>query len=103
MWLRKLLSYFFGKPLDHTVINCDNQSNINMSGDLVFHARTKNINNKYNYIRSMVQDGVVKLQYIPKDDQVVDVLMKSLPNKKFEYFRSMLRLVDITYLVDRER
>ena len=99
----KLLSNLFGKPLDPTVVNCDNQSRIKMSKDLIFHVRTKHINNKYHYIRSLVQDGVVKLQYIPTDEEVVDVLTKSLLNKKFEYFRSMTWLVNITYLVDRER
>ena len=31
------------------------------------------------------------------------MLTKSLPNQKFEYFRSMLGLVDIAGLVDKER
>ena len=92
VWLRKLLSNLFSKPMDPTIINCDNQSSIKMFEDPVFHARTKHINNKYHYIRSLVQDGVVKLQYIIINEQVVDVLTKSLPNKKFEYFRSMLGL-----------
>ena len=73
-----------------------------MSEDPVFHARMNHINNKYHYIRSLVHDGVVKLQYIPTDEHVANVLTKFLPNKKFEYFISMLILVDITYLVDRE-
>ena len=68
IWLRKLLSDLFGKPLDPTIINCDNQSNIKMSVDPILHARTKHINNKYHYIIILVQDGVVKLQYIPKDE-----------------------------------
>jgi len=62
-----------------------------------FHARMKHINNKYHYIRILVQNGVVKLQYILADEQVVDVLMKPLPNKNFEYFRSMFGLVDVAY------
>jgi len=61
VWLRKLLTNLFEKPLDPTVINCDNQNCIKMSGDLVFHARTKHINNKFHYIRNLVQNGIVKL------------------------------------------
>ena len=38
VWLRKRLSYLFGKTLDPTVINCDNQSIIKISKDPVFHA-----------------------------------------------------------------
>jgi len=45
----------------------------------------------------------VKLRYVLKNEQVVDVLMKSIPNKNFEYFKSMLGLVDIYDLVERER
>ncbi len=56
VWLRKLLSNLFGGPLDPTVINCNNQSNIKMLEDLVFHAKTKHINNKYHCIRSLVQN-----------------------------------------------
>eukprot|EP00253_Pinus_taeda_P036728 PITA_36728 len=54
IWSRKLLTDFFEKPLDPTVINCDNQNCIKMSGDPVFHARTKHINNKFHYIRNLV-------------------------------------------------
>ena len=37
VWLRKLLIDLFEKSLGPTVINCDNQSCIKMSGDPVFH------------------------------------------------------------------
>lgn len=42
IWLRELLAYLFENYLGPTVINCDNQSCIKMSGDIVFHSR-KNI------------------------------------------------------------
>jgi len=61
VWLRKLLSNLFEGPLDPTIIQCDNQSCIRLTKDPIFHARTKHINNKYHYIRSLVQDGVMKL------------------------------------------
>ena len=61
--LRKLLTYLFEKPLDPTVINCDNQSCIKMFGYLVFHVRMKHINNKFHFFRNLVQDGIVKLEY----------------------------------------
>ena len=93
VWLRKLLSNLFEKPLSPTVT-------IKMSEDPVFHARRRHINNRYHYIRSLVQDGIVKLQNVLTDEQVTNVLTKSLPNKKFEYLRSMLVLVDITDFVN---
>ena len=44
----------------------------------------------------------MKLQYVPTDDQVADILTKSLPNKKFEYLRSMFGLVDIIDFVNEK-
>ena len=37
-----------------------------------------------------MQKGAVELQYIPTDDQIVDVLTKPLPRGKFEYFHGRL-------------
>lgn len=55
----------------------------------------KHINNKFHFIRNLVQDGIMKLEYVSTDEQVVNILTKALPNKKFEYIRNLLILVDI--------
>ena len=60
----------------------------------------KHINNKFHYIRNFMQDDSVKLQYVPTDDQVSDIITNSFPNKKFECLRGMLSLVDIVDFVD---
>ena len=52
----------------------------------MFHDKSKHIEIKYHYIRDMVQRGVVKLQYVPTEEQVVDVLTKPLSRVKFEHF-----------------
>ena len=70
VWLRKLLTDLFEKSLGPTVINCDNQRCIKMSGDPVFHARMKHINNKFHFIRNLVQNGIMKLEYVSTDEQV---------------------------------
>lgn len=54
VWVKKLLTYLFEKSLSPTVINCDNQSCIKMSRDLMFHSRMKHINNKFQFIRNLV-------------------------------------------------
>lgn len=54
VWLRNLLTYFFEKSPGPTVINCDNQSCVKMSGDPMLHSRMKNINNKLHFIRSLM-------------------------------------------------
>lgn len=61
VWLRKILIDFFEKPMDPTMISCDNQSCIKMSRGHVFHAMVNHINNKFHYIRNLVKDGIMKL------------------------------------------
>ena len=56
----------------------------------MFHDKLKNIEIKYHYIRDMVQIGAVKLQYVTMDEQIHNVLTKTLARVKFEYFREKL-------------
>ena len=64
--------------MDATCIYCDNQSCIKLSKNPVFHEKSKHIEIKYQYIRDMVEKGAMKLQYVVTDEQVADVLTKSL-------------------------
>ena len=61
-----------------TIIECDNQSYIKLSQNPVFHDRSKHIEIRYHFIKDYVQRGVVQLQYVPTDEQVVDILTKDL-------------------------
>lgn len=101
-WLRKLLSNLFARLLASTAIHCDNTSCIRLSEDPIFHGKTKQINNKYYYIWKLVQDGVLKLEYVPTDEQTADMLTKALSNNKLVYFRDKLGLVDMSSLFERE-
>ena len=79
--------------MDATEIYCDNQSYINLTENPMFHDKSKHIEIKYHYIQDMVQRGVVKLQYLPTEEQVVDVLTKPLSHVKFEHFKDKLGVV----------
>jgi hypothetical protein len=68
IWLRKIIFRLFDQVPDSTIIHCDNQSCIRLSKHPVFHERSKHIEIKYYFIRDKVQEGEVKLQYIPTDE-----------------------------------
>ena len=61
VWLRKMLLGLFDLQMDATCIYCDNQSCIKLSENPMFHNKSKHIEIKYQYIRDMVEKGVVKL------------------------------------------
>ena len=56
----------------------------------MFHDKSKLISIPYFYIRDMVQNGAIKIQYVSTDEQVVDVMAKPLSRVKFEYFHENL-------------
>ena len=93
VWLRKLLERLFDIEMDAVDIYCDNQSCIKFTENPMFHDKSNNIDIKYHYIRDMVQRGAMKLQYVPTEEQVVDVLTKILSRVKFEHFQYKIGVV----------
>ena len=88
--MQGILSEFeIGSTLS-TVIFCDNKSTINISIDLVTRQRTKHIEIHMHYIRELVHDRTIALQYCPIDEQIADIFTKNLTEKKFTYLRSLL-------------
>jgi hypothetical protein len=102
IWLRKLISDVFDQILESTIIYCDNQSCIRLSEQPLFHERSKHIKIKYYFIRDKVQEGEVKLEYIPTDEQTTYILTKPLSRIKFAYFREKMEIMEITPLAERE-
>jgi hypothetical protein len=94
-WFRKLLTGLFDIVMETTYILCDNQSCVKLSENPLFHDNSKHIEIRYNYIRDMVQKGAVRLQYVATNEQVADVLTKSLSRTKFEYFGDKLGIVPL--------
>ena len=85
------------------MIHYDKHICVQMSVNLVFHDKLKNIEIQYHFIRCMVQKDAIELRYIPTDDQTADVLTKPLPKVKFEYFRGRLGVEEDVSLLKRER
>jgi hypothetical protein len=103
IWLHKMLVGLFGQQLYSTVIHCDNQSCIKLPENPMCHDQLKQIEIRYHFIQDYVQRGALQLQYIPTDEQVADILTKSLTKEgKFIKFRDKLGVVKNTFLAKRE-
>ncbi|XP_048226863.1 uncharacterized mitochondrial protein AtMg00810-like [Ricinus communis] len=94
IWLKRLIQEIFS-VLDYPVpIHYDNESAIKLTGNPVFHGRTKHIETHYHFVREKVLTQDIQLQKIRTEDQVADIFTKALGKAKFEVFRSALGVVD---------
>ena len=74
----------------HVILYCDNTSAINISKNPVMHAKTNHLAIKYHYVRELVEDKQVKMEYINWKEQIADIFTKPLPKDAFEYLRGKL-------------
>ena len=72
-----------------TVIFCDNKSDINISLDPFTRKMTKHVEIHMHYIRELVHDRTIVLQYCPIDEQIADIFTKIFSDKKFTYLCSL--------------
>lgn len=72
------------------MILCDNISAVAMTKNPVLHERTKHIDIKRHYIRDLVVNEEVRLEFCRSEQQVADVFTKSLAKEKFEELRDKL-------------
>ena len=75
------------------VLNQDNAGCISMANNFECK-RYRHIDTriKYHFIREFVTNGILKIQYVPTDEQVADILTKALDKKLFKSIRGMLSL-----------
>lgn len=95
IWLRRILNDLGFKQEEPTVIYCDNKSAIHLSKNPVLHSRSKHIELRYHFIREMVIQKEIDLQFCSTHDQLVDVLTKSLTKEKFAFYRQQLGVMGL--------
>jgi hypothetical protein len=60
-------------------IYCDNTSPNSISKNSVMHSKTKHIPSKYHFLQEKVAEKNIRVEYVGKKEQVVDIFTKPLP------------------------
>ena len=68
-------------------IECDNQSAISLAKNPVLSQRTKHIDIKYHFLRNLVHNDTMKINYVPSECNVADALTKPMTKVKNERFK----------------
>ena len=71
-------------------IHCENSNVINISKNLVFHSRDKHIEIRYHFIKDLVEEKFISLEFVSTEHQLVDIFTKPLDSLRFKYLRKSL-------------
>lgn len=91
IYLRNLLGELTGK-LDCVKVFNDNQSALKLSVNPMFHERTKHIDVRYHFVREVVSNNIIKVDYLSTAEMTADILTKGLKNVKHQKFVKDLSL-----------
>ena len=67
------------------ILHCDSQSAIMLAKNPMFHAKTKNVNVKYQFLHEVLHDKHMQLVKVHTDDNPTDLLIKGLPSEQFAH------------------
>lgn len=89
IWIARLLDEL-KIPTKPFIIYEDNIPCIRIAEEPREHQRTKHIDIQYMYIRELIKNKEIQLQYLATDKQIADALTKGLPRIKFnEHFKNI--------------
>jgi hypothetical protein len=93
IWLRDLLCELKMTDSSPSILNMDNRGAAILTHGTGDSHRTKHIDIRYHFIRSHVEQKRIKVDYLPTDEMIADILTKNLGRTKHEYFTKKLGVV----------
>ena len=91
LWFQALLKEL-GHEQETIIIHEDNEACINLSKNPQEYKRTRHIQVKYHFIRSLVQARKIKLQYCKTQDQLADIFTKGVNGPRLRQISKLLGL-----------
>lgn len=89
-YLVNLLEEFGFTALKPVPIRCDNRSAMTLADNPAYHKRSKHFGIRLHVTRNKVQDGTIRLTWVPTTSQVADIFTKALPRHLHEKHTALL-------------
>ena len=90
VWLRNVLEDIGFNQEKGTTLFCDNSSAIKLSRNPVLHGRSKHISVRYHFLRDLVSDEVISMEYCSTQEQLSDIMTKPVKLDVFEKLRALM-------------
>ena len=68
-----------------TVLRCDNHSCMAIAKNPIFHARTKHIEIHYHYMRELINNETVELEYCPTSENAANIFTKAIGAEQLQH------------------
>ena len=94
MWTRALMKDLGMEIREPSVIRTDSQSCMAMIENHKFSNRSKHIDTKNHFVKDHIEKGTIRLNYVPTDKNIADLMTKPLGPQKVAYFRTGIGLAD---------
>ena len=91
---QQLLDY--GIDCKDVSIFCDNTSAIAITQNPVLHSRTKHIDIRHHFIRDHIEKKNLKIDHIPTENQIADILTKPLCESRFITLRHEMGMIEMS-------
>ena len=93
VWLRRILSELQYQQDGPMKVFCDNKSTIALTKNPVFHGRSKHIDIKHHYIRDLIREKEIMVEYCTSEDQIADIFTKPLKINLFLKMKNLLGMM----------
>jgi hypothetical protein len=87
IWLQRFMEEL-GKNQENSRLYYDSESAIHLAKNSTFHSKTKNIQLRYHFIRSTLEDGHLKLEKIHTSQNPANMLTKGVTREKLKFLLS---------------
>ena len=91
IWIKTLMNELGFNRVDCR-LSSDSQSAFHLAKNSTFHSRTKHIQLRYHFIRSLLEEGQLKLEKIDGKKNPVDMLTKAVEEQTLSFFSTLVNL-----------
>jgi hypothetical protein len=97
VWMRIMLKDLLQEQHEPTTMFCDNNSTIVLSKNHMFQKKTKHIDTRYHFIKELVNNKEICLEFCRSKEQVTNIFTKDLARDAFHDLHSSSRVCEVTY------